>query len=83
MAEDWERYARAVIASMREVLAEAEEKHHPLPLETADYWLSVGATLGLSRPGDARRLLATLERAKNVILGRALGRAGLWRALWR
>jgi hypothetical protein len=23
------------------------------------------------------------RRAKNVILGRALGRAGLWRALWR
>ena len=61
MAEDWERYARAVIASMREVLAEAEEKHHPLVLETADYWLSLGATLGLSRPEEARRLLAMLE----------------------
>jgi hypothetical protein len=23
------------------------------------------------------------RRAKNVIMGRALGRAGLWRALWR
>jgi len=23
------------------------------------------------------------RRAKNVILGRALGRAGVWRALWR
>jgi hypothetical protein len=23
------------------------------------------------------------RRAKNMILGRALGRAGLWRALWR
>jgi hypothetical protein len=23
------------------------------------------------------------RRAKNVILGRAIGRAGVWRALWR
>ena len=23
------------------------------------------------------------RRAKNIIIGRALGRAGLWRALWR
>ncbi|HMC36481.1 MAG TPA: hypothetical protein VKK30_01290 [Actinomycetota bacterium] len=23
------------------------------------------------------------RRTKNIILGRALGRAGLWRALWR
>ncbi len=23
------------------------------------------------------------RRAKNIILGRALGRAGVWRALWR
>ncbi len=61
MPEDWERYARAVIASMQEVLAHAEEEHRPLVLETADYWLSLGAALGLSRPDDARRLLALLE----------------------
>lgn len=30
--------------------------------------------------GNPRRIS---RRAKNVILGRALGRAGLWRALWR
>lgn len=59
--EPWERYATAVIASMQEVLTEAEEQHHPLVLETADYWLSLGATLGLSRPDDARRLLALIE----------------------
>ena len=59
--ESWERYARAVIASMQEVLHEAEEEHRPLVLETADYWLSLGATLGLSRPDDARRLLEVIE----------------------
>lgn len=59
--EAWERYGRAVIASMQEVLAEAQEQHHPLVLETAAYWLSIGATLGLSRPDDARRLLALIE----------------------
>ena len=30
--------------------------------------------------GNPRRIS---HRAKNVILGRALGRAGVWRALWR
>jgi len=30
--------------------------------------------------GDQRRIT---RRAKNKIIGRALGRAGLWRLLWR
>ena len=30
--------------------------------------------------GDPRRIR---RRARNVILGRALGRAGVWRRLWR
>jgi len=31
-----------------------------------------------SRPGTRMR-----RRAKNILVGRALGRAGLWRRLWR
>jgi hypothetical protein len=30
--------------------------------------------------GDPKRIS---RRAKNKILGRALGRAGIWRSLWR
>ena len=30
---EWERYGRAVIGSMLEVLEEAREEHHPLLLE--------------------------------------------------
>lgn len=58
---EWERYGRAVIGSMLEVLEEAEEEHHPLLLEAADYWLSLGLAIGLSRPNDAERLLGLIE----------------------
>ena len=33
----------------------------PHVLETADYWISVGLTIGLERPHQARRLLELIE----------------------
>ena len=53
----WERYGRAVIGSMSDVLSEAHQDEHAHVLETADYWLSLGLAIGLRRPADARRLL--------------------------
>ena len=61
VSPEWDRYGRAVIGSMLEVLEEAREEHHPLLLEAADYWLSLGLAIGLSRPGDAERLLDLIE----------------------
>ena len=49
-AGDWERYGRALHAAMAEVLAELPEDVRPHVLETADYWLSVGLTIGLGTP---------------------------------
>jgi hypothetical protein len=37
----------------------------------------------LSASGRAARKGYAGRRAKNIILGRALGRAGVWRRLWR
>jgi hypothetical protein len=36
VSEDWMRYGRAIIESMREVLEESPEDLHDLLLETAD-----------------------------------------------
>ncbi|HYM15013.1 MAG TPA: hypothetical protein VET66_12355 [Steroidobacteraceae bacterium] len=58
--EAWQRYARAVIASMSEALGDAHEASHGMMLETADYWLSLGLAAGLARPADAERLLALI-----------------------
>jgi hypothetical protein len=58
---DWERYGRAVIRSMTDVLQDAADDHHPILLETADYWLSLGIAIGLRHPGEAERLLAVIE----------------------
>ncbi|MGA2513681.1 MAG: hypothetical protein ABSG37_08680 [Candidatus Limnocylindrales bacterium] len=33
----------------------------PNALETADYWISIGLTIGLERPHQARRLLELIE----------------------
>ena len=56
----WERYGRAVITSMSQVLEEAHEDAHAQVLETADYWLSLGLAIALRRPADAERLLAII-----------------------
>jgi hypothetical protein len=61
VAEDWDTYARTVIASLRDVLVEAEEEHRPLLLEVADYCVALGITIGLNRPEDGRQLLALVE----------------------
>ncbi len=62
VSEDWMRYGRAVIESMREVLAEAPEDLHGLLLETADYWLSLGLVIGLRKPADAESLLSLIQQ---------------------
>ncbi len=57
---EWQRYGGALIRAMAEVLRETPEESHPLLLETADYWLSLGLALGIARPNEARRLLDLL-----------------------
>jgi len=37
----------------------------------------------LSASGRAIRTGKAPRRAKNIVVGRALGRAGFWRRLWR
>jgi hypothetical protein len=57
----WERYGRALIGSMSEVLEETPDHTHSNLLETADYWLSLGLVLGLREPGQAEQLLRVIE----------------------
>jgi hypothetical protein len=57
----WTSYGRALTGAMAEVLDEVPEELRPHVLETADYWISVGLTIGLERPHQARRLLALIE----------------------
>lgn len=59
--EEWERYGRALHRAMAEVLEELPEEVRPHALETADYWISVGLTIGLERPHQGRRLLELIE----------------------
>jgi hypothetical protein len=58
---DWERYSRALHRTMAEVLEEFPEEARPHALETADLWISIGLTIGLERPHQARRLLELIE----------------------
>jgi len=57
----WTRYGRTLTRAMAEVLDEIPEELRPHVLETADYWISVGLTIGLERPHQARRLLELIE----------------------
>ena len=60
-SEAWTSYGRALTGAMAEVLDELPDELRPHVLETADYWISVGLTLGLERPHQARRLLELIE----------------------
>ena len=62
---EWERYGRALHAAMAEVLDDFPEDVRPHALETADYWISVGLTIGLERPHQARRLLELIEATES------------------
>ena len=46
---------------MEDVRAETAEDVHPLLMETADYWLSLGLAIGTEQPETARRLLRLIE----------------------
>lgn len=59
--EAWQRYGRSLIAAMREVLEEVDDRHHELLLEAADFWLSLGLVIGLERAEEAERLLEVLQ----------------------
>lgn len=59
--EPWDRYGRALLQGMQEVLAETPADVHALLLETADYWLSLGLSIGATDPDAASRLLAVIE----------------------
>ena len=57
----WNRYGKTLARAMAEVLDEIPDEVRPHFLETADYWISVGLTIGLERPHQARRLLELIE----------------------
>jgi hypothetical protein len=57
----WRRYATALLHAMAEVRAETPEDVHPVLMETADYWLSLGLAIGAERPEAATRLLHLIE----------------------
>jgi hypothetical protein len=59
--DPWTRYGRTLTRAMAEVLDEIPEELRSHVLETADYWISVGLTIGLERPHQARRLLELIE----------------------
>jgi hypothetical protein len=58
---DWQRYGGTLTRAMAEVLLEFPDEVRPQALEVADYWISVGLTIGLERPHQARELLELIE----------------------
>jgi hypothetical protein len=59
--EAWQRYGRALIAAMGEVLQETDDSHRELVLEVADFWLGLGLVAGLEHAEKAKKLLAIVE----------------------
>jgi hypothetical protein len=57
----WRRYATALLHSMADVRAETAEEVHPILMETADYWLSLGLAIGTEHAEAAARLLHLIE----------------------
>lgn len=58
---NWRRYGQAVVDSMAEVRAETPDEVHPVLMETADYWLSLGLAIGIGHADQARQLLHLIE----------------------
>jgi hypothetical protein len=58
---NWRRYGQALLHSMAEVRAETPEDVHPVLMETADYWLSLGLAIGTAQPEAGARLLHLIE----------------------
>jgi hypothetical protein len=63
--DPWAHYGRTLTRAMAEVLDEIPEELRSHVLETADYWISVGLTIGLERPHQARRLLELIEATES------------------
>jgi hypothetical protein len=58
---DWRRYGQALLHSMADVRAETPDDVHPVLMETADYWLSLGLAISTAQPEAAARLLQLIE----------------------
>jgi hypothetical protein len=63
--EAWGGHGKMLTRAMAEVLDEIPEELRSHVLETADYWISVGLTIGLERPHQARRLLKLIEATES------------------
>lgn len=57
-------YGRALHRAIAAALEDVAEGARQQALETADYSISIGLTIGLERPGGARRLLELIEAAE-------------------